>query len=140
MSISESNNSSKLCNLSISSKIDNIDLTIFLGNSCFEVPEFIHIEEGDKVIVIDYISSVVVTHGLIAEKTDISETMRRKFMVTTNIKNAGEIRELTKELQSGEMIKIVEEVCKYQMVPDRNIKSIKYLENNGSNYELEFSI
>lgn len=137
-SVSESNNSSKLCNMSISSKLNNIDVTIFLGNSCFEIPEFIHIEAGDKVIVIDYISSVTVLTCRSCGFPNISENTRRKFVVTTNIKNVGEITELTKELQYEEMIKIVEEVCKYQMVPDRTIKSIIYLENNGSNHQLEF--
>jgi hypothetical protein len=127
--LSKSENSSKICNLVVSTKIDNADVRIFLANSCFEVPEYIHIENGDKIIVIDYIFSM----GLF-------DDTRRKFVVRSNVRTSFEIANILKETEiSDEMIKIIEELCMYQMIPDRTLKSITYLENNGSEHQVELA-
>jgi len=135
--ISESDSALRVCNSVVNAKLDNIDMSIFLRNSCFEIPEYVHIENEDKIIVIDYISSVRVDN---CDSVIIREDMRRKFVVRSNIKTSTEIRDILEDIKiSDEMVRIIEEICEYQMVPNRTLKSMKYLESNGSNHEMEIS-
>jgi len=129
MAFSESENSIKMRKLVVSSKLDNIDVTIFLGNSYFEVPECTHIEnENGGIIVVDYIA---------LSCPDMTEK-RRKFIAKTNIMNHFEVAKMLEgKGLTEEMIKIITEICTYQMVPDRTLKSLMYLENNGSEHNIE---
>jgi glycyl-tRNA synthetase alpha subunit len=118
-------------------EIDGVSIEVTLDISEMVIPEFIHIQKGDCVLVIDYLF-IVAEDKNSYKYSEVSQT-RSSFMITTNIKSTKKVKELLAYYENLDErvledcdIDTVESLCKkgkiiFKETPDLSRKLIDNL-------------
>lgn len=86
-------NAYDLTDIKISAKHKDHDIEIYLENSAYSTPEYIHVRKGNRIIVIDYIICVSV---LSCGNSEFQSCFYYEYLVRTNCKTNAKFKQMLK--------------------------------------------